>query len=169
MNPAPSGRPKEAFVSKLVRLVIGTSVLALANGVTLSADAQMRLPKPVIVRPSDVLVPPSPLTAASALRRVILAWPPVAKAQGYRVTRLITTAGTNIQTVDPPTEVTIYEGPINAFDPGQPYCSAPASQPRCEYVDLKVQVGLTYIYRVWTVYPGPVVSPPSPPTTVKAQ
>ena len=100
---------------------------------------------------SGAIAPPASLTASSAVpTQIVLSWPPVEGAEGYRVTRA-SNAG------EP--EVTIYEGKAAAFarEPGM--CRGTE---RCWYPNHNVRLKYLYSYRVHSIFPGPVYSAPSP-------
>jgi hypothetical protein len=85
---------------------------------------------------------------------IYLVWPPVpAIPQAYRVTRLDRAGGT---------EQVVAEGPASSFGLGGNNCAAGSGLPSCFFVDHKVSTAYLYSYRVWAIYPGSVVSPPSP-------
>ena len=162
------------------------ALLAVADG----AAAQTPLPKPTIGTPT-VIVGPTSLSAWSSARgHVMLTWPAVAGAEKYRLTRIDNT-GTP--------ETTIVEAAFSWFVFEGATCSAGTSQPTCIFDDASkltinnksavksltggedivvtegtiyphtVQTGKLYTYRAWAIFPGPVLSPPSPPATVQVK
>jgi len=121
------------------------------------ATAQIRLPTKPILGTPVAIVPPPTLTGASTMpTRILLTWPPVAGAQGYKVTR------TN-NNWEP--EATISEGAAASFavDPG--LCSG--TMP-CQYLNTNVWGPYVYSYRVYSIFPGnpPVYSGPGPVATI---
>jgi len=166
--------------------VLGLSLLVLAIGGATSAQGQTRLPKPVIGTPTVVTAAAAPasLTASSDARaQVTLTWPAVAGADRYRLTRIENTG-------DP--EVIIEELPASAFVFEGATCVAGSGQPNCIYLDMSrlsrgtkpvgtvsnpygssyphnVISGKLYTYRAWALFPGPILSPPSPPATVQVR
>jgi hypothetical protein len=161
-------------------------LLSLALAIPL--QAQTPLPKPTFTRPTYVITGPSSLNAWSpAVGHVMQTWPAVAGAEKYRITRIDNT-GTP--------EVTIAEAPYSWFVFEGTTCKAGTSQPTCIFDDMSfirlvsvkdinpgseitlvegtiyphnVTSGKLYTYRVWSIFAGPVVSPPSPPATVQAK
>jgi hypothetical protein len=177
----------------LSKFIIGKSgALALGALFALAsqAAAQTILPKPTIGTPT-IIAPPSSLSAWSPSRgHVMLTWPAVTGATRYRLTRSDNT-GTP--------EITIVEAPLNWFVFEGATCSAGTSQPTCIFDDASkistsnkaaiksmtggediivvegtiyphnVTSGRLYTYRAWAIFPGPVLSPPSPPATVQVK
>jgi hypothetical protein len=158
----------------------GLSVLVLMIGAALptALRAQTRVNRPPLGTPTVIVGPRSLDIWRSAEAQVLLAWPAVAGADRYRLTRIENTG-------DP--EVTIEELPASSFAceprPG-------SSEPWCSYTDMtrlskrtrpvgstsnpygsdyphSVTSGKLYTYRAWALFPGPIVSPPSPPATVR--
>lgn len=123
----------------------GASVALLA-GLTAAAGAQVRS------NPTEAaLAPPASLTASSVVpTQIVLSWPAVEGAEGYRVTRA-SNAG------EP--EVTIYEGKASAFARERGMCRGAE---RCWYPNRQVRLTPLYSYRVHSVFRGPVYSAPSP-------
>ncbi|MGE0552101.1 MAG: hypothetical protein AB7R55_01600 [Gemmatimonadales bacterium] len=116
-----------------------------------------------------------------------LAWPPVADAVAYRLTRIENTGDA---------EGIIAELPASTFVVEGGDCDPRSGQPGCGYADVTnispgrvvgslppigtlsvapttyphtVESGKLYTYRVWAIFAGPSVSPPSPPGTVRVQ
>lgn len=166
------------------------AILSLGAALTVSGAAQTPLPRPVISAPT-VIVGPSSLAAWSDSRaKVSLSWPAVVGAERYRLTRIDNT-GTP--------EVPILELLATSFTFEGSNCLAGSGFPNCVYVDVSklsrathivgntydpadvittpsgwisphsVASGALYSYRAWAVFPGPVISPPSPPATVKVK
>ncbi len=136
-----------------------------------SLEGQSALPKPVMSTPT-VIVGPASLAGRSTLTaKVSLSWPAVSGAEKYRLTRIENSG-------DP--EVIIEELPVASFVVEGAACTAGSSQPACAYLDVTrlprrgagkttVVSGRLYTYRVWAIFPGPIVSPPSPAATVQAK
>jgi len=166
-----------------MHLAIGTLSVALGTGVALPVRGQTPLPRPTITRPTVIVGPASLGAASTAVGQVSLVWPAVAGAERYRLTRIENTGDA---------EVTIEELPASAFVFEGATCVAGSSQPNCVYLDMSrlsrgtkvagtignpygssyphnVTSGKLYTYRAWAIYPGPVVSPPSPPATVQVK
>jgi len=153
---------------RLIRLPL---ILVAAAGTARVAEAQLTKPtQPALT----VYAAPSSLQAMSTKKaEVTLAWPAVKDATGYRVTRLENVAGA--------TEILIAELPSSAYVFEGSSCVAGSSLPNCAYVDVtrrrndprgvphQVTSGALYTYRVWSTFPGPVVSPPSPSATVQVK
>ncbi|MFN0179043.1 MAG: hypothetical protein ACKVZ0_09600 [Gemmatimonadales bacterium] len=132
----------------------GALLLALAWATV--GTAQTRLTKPISLSPV-VIVPPPTLTAESPMpTRILLTWPPVAGATGYRVTRAD----------DSFAETTFSEGAAGTFaiDPGM--CSGGMA---CQYLNTNVWGDYLYSYRVYSLFAGspPIYSGPGPVTTAK--
>lgn len=165
------------------------SVAVLAVALALPVQAQTPLPKPTFTKSATVIVGPSTLNAWSqSVGHVMLTWPVVAGAQKYRITRIDNTGSP---------EMTIAEASYSWFAFEGATCAAGTSQPTCIFDDMSalrlmtspknidamgdirviegtiyphnVTSGKLYTYRVWSIFPGPVVSPPSPPATVQVK
>jgi hypothetical protein len=112
-----------------------------------AALAQVRLPT----------APPAPssLTAASAIpTQIVLTWPAVTGANGYRITYV-----DNHLMVQ---ETQLYEGRSGSFaiDPTKCTNGAP-----CTYIHLAGPLPYLYSYRVWAIFYstiGPLISDPGP-------
>lgn len=170
------------------RTLSSCALSLVLSALVLPAQAQTPLPKPVIVTPT-VIVGPSSLSAWSPARgHVMLTWPAVAGAEKYRLTRIDNTGTPEITIVDAALSWFVFEGAT---------CTAGTSQPTCIFDDASkinttnnvknlqsggdlttvsgtiyphnVQSGKTYTYRAWAIYPGPVLSPPSPPATTQVK
>ncbi len=133
---------------------VGSLLLGLA-GATIGT-AQTRLTRPINGSPV-VIVPPPTLTAESPLpTRILLTWPPVSGAIGYRVTRAD----------DSFAEATFSEGAAGTFaiDPGM--CSGGMA---CQYLNTNVWSDYLYSYRVYSIFAGspPIYSGPGPVTTAR--
>lgn len=138
-----------------------------ALALAMPVQAQTRLPKPEFSKPTVYMPGPAALSASSALGRVTLIFPPVTNAQAYRVTR-----ASSLAELNGAGEVIVYEGATTTFDASRGSCwpvPPVGTTPRCEYTDNKVSMNFTYTYRIWAIYPGPVVSSPSPSTTIRVQ
>jgi hypothetical protein len=136
-----------------VKALLGAAAAVLV--VATPARAQVREIDPKLkTGTSNPIVPPPTLTATGNAQAIILAFPAVAGASGYRITRT-NNAG------DP--ETAIYEGPV--ADPSVPgeFCAAPRS---CAYLDTQVKRNYLYSYRVYSVFPNltgsPFISAPGP-------
>ena len=120
----------------------------------------------------------------------MLTWPAVAGAAKYRLTRIDNTGTPEITIVEAAQSWFVFEGAT---------CTSGTSQPTCIFEDASkittssksavksmtggeeiiavegtiyphaVQSGKLYTYRVWAIFPGPVLSPPSPPATVQVK
>jgi hypothetical protein len=107
--------------------------------------------------PAVAIVPPKSVNAVSTVpTQIALTWPAVAGADGYKVTRT-TSAGES--------ETTVFEGtPANfALDRGM--CTAGTS---CLFTDSNVGLKQVYSYRVSTIFPGPIHSPPGPHASARS-
>lgn len=165
---------------------VAIGLLALAAW----SDA-LRAQTPVLERPvlgtPTVIVGPASLSAFSSSKgHVFLSWPAVTGAEKYRITRIANEG-------DP--EITIAEGNTSWFVFEGATCTAGTSQPTCIFDDVsktgrlkeprpgssdpaqpsgviyphEVRSGKLYTYRVWSIFPGSIVSPPSPPATVEVK
>src|SRR5437588_11623693 len=156
-------------------------LLLLLGAVTAALPARAQTRNPAHI------VGPTSLTAwSNAAARVSLAWPHVAGADKYRVTRT-EKAGAEIIIDERPTTLYVSEGADCAVESSQPGCwyedvssvsqegtgssisaakPVPAVTPMVRHT---VASGKVYTYRVWAIFSGPVVSPPSPTATVRAR
>lgn len=167
---------------KRIALVI-LAVMAAAQPLA----GQTILPKPETPA-LTVYVGPVTLSAWSPTKaHAFLSWPAVTGAIGYRITRIENTG-------DP--EMRIAEGSLSWFVFEGYTCTAATGQPNCIFDDVSkagrlkqpfdlntinptvpsgviyphgVQSGKLYTYRVWSIFPGSIVSPPSPPATVQVK
>lgn len=121
-------------------LLVTATGLALAQARAIPAD----------VGAGGVVPPPTLIAASTVPTQIVLNWPAVAGAEGYRVTRT-SDAGEPVSTV--------YEGKTAAFalDPGMCRGTLP-----CWYPNNSVSLNHTYYYRVHSIFPGPVYSAPGP-------
>lgn len=125
----------------------------LAVGGALPPLAEAQLTKPPTTSPT-LIVAPSWLTATGKANSILLTFPAVAGASGYRVTRT-NNAG------DP--ETIIIEANAVRFNFLRAPCATPST---CAYTDTAVSRGYLYSYRVYSLFPNssgpPIVSPPGP-------
>lgn len=138
-------------------IVVGRPVRCLA-AVGLVAATTGPLPAQARSQPLDgppaPVVPPASLAASSTVpTQIVLSWPAVDGAGGYRVTR---------SSSDGEAEVTIAEGAAAAFARERGMCRG--SQ-RCWYPNRPVALTPRYAYRVYSIFPGPVYSAASPVAT----
>jgi hypothetical protein len=147
---------------------------AFSCGAAQLANAQLtRAPRTA----PTVIVGPSSLAAVStATAQVTLIWPAVPGAESYKVTRIQNTGDAEVAVAQYPATGFVFEGAS---------CVAGSSTPNCVFLhptpDISKQLianppgvvrvisGALYTYRVWAIFPGPVVSPPSPPATVRVR
>lgn len=151
-------------------------LLAIGGGVASLAEAQVA--RPPRTKPTVIVGPASLAAVSPATAQVTLTWPAVASAERYRLTRIANTGDA---------EVTVAELPASSFVFEGANCVTTSGLPNCVFVDVTkkrpndrrpirgeepiyphaVSSGALYTYRVWAILPGPVVTPPSPPATVR--
>lgn len=135
--------------ARRVRTLAAVGLLAALTG---SGLAQSRSQPTAGARAP--VVPPATLVASSTVPTlIVLSWPPVDGAEGYRVTR-----SSNVGEA----EVTISEGAASAFARERGMCRGVQ---RCWYPNQHVALTPLYAYRVYSVFPGQVYSAPSPVAT----
>lgn len=154
-------------------------ILAGSSGVAAQlANAQLtRAPRTA----PTVIVGPASLAAVSTVTsQVTLIWPAVAGAERYKVTRIRNTGDPEIAVAQYPATVLVFEGANCVAGSGTPNCvfihanpdyyKQPVSVPPNDgNYNVTVFSRVLYTYRVWAIFPGPVLSPPSPPATVRVR
>lgn len=129
-------------------------VLALVGPA--AGTAQDRMTRAVPLAAAPIAAPPS-LTAVSTVpTQIVLNWPAVTGAEGYRVTRT--------SSVGEP-ETTVYEGRTASFALDRGMCAGGRS---CWYPNNNVGLKPLYSYRVYSVFPGPVYSEPGPVASARS-
>jgi len=165
---------------------LGAGLAMAAAGAAAAGVASLMAQAGVRAKPgAPAIVGPASLLAwSNATARVSLSWPAVAGAERYRLTRR--------SSITEP-EIVIDELPAAAFAFEGAACAAGSSRPACIYDDVTripeepgslpgdatrhprpsyphaVSTGARYTYRAWAVFPGSIVSPPSPPATVQVK
>ena len=120
----------------------------------------------------------------------MLTWPAVTGATRYRLTRIDNTGTPEETIVEAALSWFVFEGATCAAGTSQPTCifddaskitlgskSAVKNMTGAEEIILSegtiyphnVTSGKLYTYRAWAIFPGPVLSPPSPPATVQVK
>ncbi|MFN0179048.1 MAG: hypothetical protein ACKVZ0_09625 [Gemmatimonadales bacterium] len=129
------------------------TVLLVALGAAIASTADAQLTRPPTTKPT-VIAGPATLTAKGGPATILLTFPGVAGASGFRVTRT-NNAG------DP--ETIIFEGGLDKFAFNGAACTVTQG---CAYTDAAVSRGYLYSYRIYSLFPNssgpPIVSPPSP-------
>lgn len=127
--------------------------ILLVVGCAIPAVAEAQLSRPPTTKPT-VIAGPASLTAKGNPATILLVFPGVSGAGGFRVTRT-NNAG------DP--ETIIFEGALDKFAFNGAVCTVAQG---CAYTDAAVSRGYLYSYRVYSLFPNssgpPIVSPPSP-------
>jgi hypothetical protein len=129
------------------------TVILLTLGTAMPSAAEAQLTRPPTTKPT-VIAGPATLTARGGPATILLLFPGVVGAGGFRVTRT-NNAG------DP--ETIIFEGGLDKFSFNGAACNVAQG---CAYTDAAVSRGYLYSYRVYSLFPNssgpPIVSPPSP-------
>ena len=129
------------------------TVILLALGTAMTSVAHAQLIRPPATQPT-VIAGPASLVAKGGPSTILLTFPGVTGASGFRVTRT-NNAG------DP--ETIIFEGALDRFSFNGAACSVAQG---CGFTDAAVSRGYLYSYRVYSLFPNssgpPIVSPPSP-------
>ncbi|MFN0179051.1 MAG: hypothetical protein ACKVZ0_09640 [Gemmatimonadales bacterium] len=143
-------------------------ILAGFSGVA-AQHANAQLPRAPRTSPT-VIAGPASLTAVSyATAEVTLIWPAVAGAVRYKVTRGAYDYETTV--AEFATTAFVFEGASCVAGSGTPNCVFIHSNSRllASPGSFEVMRGALYNYRVWAIFPGPVLSPPSPWATVRVR
>jgi hypothetical protein len=115
--------------------------------------AGAQLTRPPTTRPT-IIAGPATLSAKGGPATILLVFPGVAGASGFRVTR--TNNAGNPETI-------IAEGTLDKFAFNGAACTVVQG---CAYTDAAVSRGFLYSYRVYSLFSNgsapPIVSPPSP-------
>lgn len=134
----------------MTRLSFGLLVVGAGVGV-----AQTR-PASLGGAPAAIAPPPALNAVSTVPTQIALTWPAVAGAEGYKVTRTTSAGGP---------ETTVFEGTPASFALDRGMCIAGTS---CLFTNSNLNLKQLYSYRVATIFPGPVYSPPGPAASARS-